>query len=291
MTEPRLSGALRAREPLAPDPETVLAGARKRIRRRRTVSLTAAVLVTVGGLGAAGAVVLNQPSDETRLPVAAPAAGEEQVTVPELPFTFSAPGFKLANWQLSNAGGRMSAEYHGSATVLVGVDNSDPGKKFGDPKRVTVNGKPAIMSTDAPMGGQVSWQVAPDKWIYVWARNPLDYAKHVSETPTRLTALLRSLRVPSSLRVVTWGHAAGDDMLTLCPPKESWYPPAAECVSVWLPANETGYDPNTEIYTDQERATLDKVSRKLDNGRTVTVSSPHAEHGVLTAIASSVVPS
>lgn len=163
MSEPQLRAALRAREPLAPDPEAVLGGARRKIRRRRMASVAAAVVVTVGGLGVA-ATTLRPPAEEPRLPVAAPSSAA--VSAPDLPFRFDVRGYTLVSWRLDSGGTQADYAATGSVVTITASD-TDPDVAEEPNGRTVVHGVAATTGESGSGVSRVSWQVSPGKWLQV----------------------------------------------------------------------------------------------------------------------------
>ncbi|HVV09354.1 hypothetical protein [Amycolatopsis sp.] len=225
-----LREALLAREPLAPDPDEMLAAAGRRVERhrarRRVAGAVAAVAVVVAGV-TTGMSLLRSPAPEAPgLTVAAPGA----VSAPELPFTLSGEltGYQVTNWTQSGTG--FSAELTGISvlgSVEIWLGTEDP--EIGQTSPVTaveVNGGPATVRTVGSHGQlRISWQPAPGRWATILAgvsgatAEALELAAEgLSIKPVPAEALLQSLTVPGSLSVASWtGYSGALDTVVLCP--------------------------------------------------------------------------
>ncbi|GHF61592.1 hypothetical protein FHX82_002799 [Amycolatopsis bartoniae] len=305
MSEPQLRAALRAREPLAPDPEAVLGGARRKIRRRRMASVAAAVVVTVGGLGVA-ATTLRPPAEEPRLPVAAPSSAA--VSAPDLPFRFDVRGYTLVSWRLDSGGTQADYAATGSVVTITASD-TDPDVAEEPNGRTVVHGVAATTGESGSGVSRVSWQVSPGKWLQVRGEGSAPemaaLAEDVVAGPVPAPAELKSLQAPAGLRLVSWDHAAEYDVAQLCP--EAADDPLCVTVTVSLvqvpsvssrpslrssakpSATTAASSPELPKATTQAPAQTEAPVTRRIGAYQVEVTSAATDRSVLTAIAASVV--
>ncbi|WAL64040.1 hypothetical protein ORV05_24020 [Amycolatopsis cynarae] len=222
-----LREALRIREVLAPDPEEVLAGTGRRIRRRRARrrALGAATLVAVTTVGlAVGLSWLRQDDGQPTLPVASPGAGE--VVVPTLPFTLELQGYELSDWSIGPH--ETSAEYHSTVwrgeVFRIAVEDHDPNPLL---PLTRVGGYDFPVKVRPLAGGKeiaVSWPFGDGRWAVLSGGITNDLpvliriAKSFRAMPATPTGMIRSLKVPASLRLVSWSWNPKSERLVLCPP-------------------------------------------------------------------------
>ncbi|TVT19478.1 hypothetical protein FNH05_34955 [Amycolatopsis rhizosphaerae] len=275
-----LREALRIREVLAPDPEEVLAGTGRRIRRRRARrrALGAATLVAVTTVGlAAGLSWLRQDDGQPTLPVASPGAGE--VVVPTLPFSLPEPGYEIVGWTIGAR--ETSAMYRSSMrrgeVFRIVVEDHDPNPLLPLTRMTGYDFPVKVRPLAGGQGIAVSWQFGDGRWAVLGGSVVNDLptligvAKSFRATPATPAAMIRSLKVPPSLRVVSWSWDPNDERLVLCPPRVE--PADAQgtdgrCVSVEAALTTVLRGPETGV-----RQSLSTSAQPPSGPATITSSS------------------
>lgn len=228
-----LRAVLREREPLAPDPEEILAGADRRFRRvrarRRVVGAAAAVVFITAGLSV-GLGLARQHGSAPALLVPAAAAPSDTVVVPSssLPFTLDgkASDAKLVSWEISDHAASADYVWFGQ-TITIVVSDTDPegGQDSPAVRPYEVNGVKATLRLlpDSTMQ-RLSWPFVPGKWAAVYVDKKSEsvaemaiFAKFVRAAPTAVPARIRSLRVPAGLSVAGTRGSGSQETVLLCP--------------------------------------------------------------------------
>jgi hypothetical protein len=193
-TEQHLRAVLAAREHLAPEPDPVLAGARRlaaRRRRHRTAGAAAAAALTVvagvtvpvavhqAGPGPAGSVLpAAAPSDAPASPAPPP-----DLSQPRPPYAFTllagaAAGFEIQPVALSAEYQLAEIRWRGDPPARLGLVVYQPGSTTRvrgevpgwdvtpDPRPARVNGAPGWYSTDG-YAGALRWEYTPGGWAVV----------------------------------------------------------------------------------------------------------------------------
>lgn len=236
-----LRQTLRAREPLAPDPGEVLAGADRRFRevraRRRVVAAAAVVAVTTVGLSVGIGMLRQHNTGPVTVPVAAPPA-DAPVPAPSLPFSLDnlSGGYRLVSWAV--APDYATASYESELRGLeISVQDVDPEASQGDPPvPTTVNGTPGYLRWYAQSGRvRVSWRLENGKWGSVTTNSSgnsvqlvVQLASSLRLAPAPVPTAIRSMRAPVGLSVRGWDSAAQIETVTLCPSEDR----TASCVTV-----------------------------------------------------------
>jgi hypothetical protein len=288
---------LRAREPLAPEPEVVFAAADRRFRRvrarRRVAGAAAAVVVITAGLSVGLGLARQQgPAAPAPAPlVPAAAAPPDTLLVPaSLPFSIDSEhvNAQLVTWQID--GHNASARYHwGGRTITVEVSDTDPVGAYDAPVLTTyqIDGAKAVLQRSASAATQqLSWTPTPGKWVAITTdpktsglAETVFLAEYVRLTPQPIPTLIRSLRVPPGLTVTSRGGAGSGETLILCPIGDAATAAAAaagkrpDCVVVTADkgrANQQGLPAVTPLPASQRNEVVDGITLRVsDNGRTV----------------------
>lgn len=287
-----LRRVLRAQESLAPDPGAVLAGATRRIRRRRATSV-AAVTLTVAALGA-GAVGLldrgspaatppatlaspvssgaaSQAPDATKVPPPAPAISLEDKSW-DLLFWAVQPHFASIHY----------GQDHRYGFDIEVRDGKAPGSAL--PAKPTTAAQIAHPQT-------VRWQDGPQRWVTVRTSKPVTAAEmlgllgKIGTTPPVIASPLKSLRVPDGQKVATFTSEPETNTLVLCPDLEANMAPLdPRCFSLFVFLTGTGestgaVDPKDPLPAHQ--------SRKL-GGYTLEMNSSYPNKAAALALLNSV---
>jgi hypothetical protein len=305
-----LREALRERESSAPDPASVLARTKLRLRRRRNLrraaGLTGAVTLTAAALIGIFAV----PSTPPPGPVAEPASTSETTPLKGglLPFTVGEvpAGYHLMSW--ANEGDGQTVQYLGDGdykVLTVGVRYADPGGSA-----TTVDGKPAKLRTIAgdPVVLELSWEIVPGQWIRVRGAKDVvgeptvrEVAESVTAAPSTVGQVLE-VEIPAGLPEQS---STGDPLLGqffyLCPADAGQFP-AQRCATLRLRSGTAlreftvggpNGEPLTIPLTEQEAdgvtvltsADGHVVVRQLDNAHWISVDSPRIDPVVLRRLA------
>lgn len=225
---------LRAREPLAPDPGEVFAGADRRYRRvrarRRVAGASAAVVVITAGLSV-GLGLARQHGAASAPQVQAAAAPSDTVVVPSasLPFVLGGDvsAARLVRWTIGSHAASAEYLWYGQ-TYTVSVSDTDPEEGY-DERTYDINGaKAPLRWFPDSTTQQLSWQMTPDKWVSVTTdRNMVAagetavFAESVRLGPNPVPTLIRSLRVPAQLTVGNRSSTGSGETLNLCPANAS----------------------------------------------------------------------
>ncbi|MEV5718526.1 hypothetical protein AB0L41_31960 [Amycolatopsis mediterranei] len=249
-----LRRALRAQETLAPDPDEVLAGATRRIRRRRATGV-AAVTFAVVALGAGAVGVLERgtavvPPAARPSPSSAAATGSSNTA--KVPPAAPAVSLEDSAWQL----GMWAIQPH-FASLHYGQDH-----KYGFEIEVRESAPPkSALAAKPSTAGQISqpqsvmWQDGPDRWIWAQTTKPvtaaemLDLLGKIRATPPVVKSPLKSVQLPDGQKVDTFTSEPEANTLVLCPDiAVRKVPIDSRCFSlfVWIPRNNDTSDSGTE---------------------------------------------
>ncbi|MCR6487785.1 hypothetical protein M8542_33665 [Amycolatopsis sp. OK19-0408] len=255
-----LRRALRAEEALAPDPESALAAATRRIRRRRATSV-AAVTLSVAALGAGAVGLLDRGAAVT--PPASPAGSTSAVsTAPGGKVPPAAPAVSLqdSSWHLLV----WSVEPH-YVNLHYGQD-----RKYGLELAVREGTAPATALPAKPTSAaqipdtrSVMWQDTPDRWFWVRTTKPMKAAELVTllakigTTPPVVDAPLKSVRVPDGQQLVAFTSEPEANTFILCPDLDADRAPLdSRCLSVFVSLSSTAGSssfPNDPLPVHQHR--------------------------------------
>jgi hypothetical protein len=307
-----LREALRERESSAPDPATVLARTKFRLRRRRNLRRAAGLTSAVALTAAALIGIVAFPSAPPPGPVAEPASTSTSKTTQLkgglLPFTVGEVpvGYHLMSW--ANEGAGQTVQYLGDGdykVLTVGIRFADPGGSA-----TTVGGKPAKLRTIEanPVVLELSWEIAPGQWIRVQGTRdavgePIvrEVAESVTATPSTVGPVLE-VEIPDGLPEES---STGDPLLGqffyLCPADAGEFP-GQRCATLRLRSGTalrefTVGGPNGGILTipltehEADGVTVltsadgHVVVRQLDNAHWISVDSPQIDPVVLQRLA------
>lgn len=223
-----LRRVLRAQEALAPDPDTVLAAATRRIRRRRTAGV-AGVALAVAALGTGAVVALNR--DTATVPPAT-LAGRSSAASPAAAAKVppAAPAISLVDrsWQLMvwavqpHFASLQYAQDHKYGFRIEVRDGAAP--------RGALAAKPADAAR-IPHPQAVMWQDGPDRWIRVTTSKPVTSVEmlvllaKIGATPPVIASPLKSVQVPDGQQVTTFTSEPETNTLVLCPDPEAMRAP------------------------------------------------------------------
>ncbi|MGW5718530.1 hypothetical protein ACWEVP_20340 [Amycolatopsis sp. NPDC003865] len=286
-----LRRVLRAQESLAPDPGAVLAGATRRIRRRRATSV-AAVTLTVAALGAGAVGLLDRGSPAVTPPAtlagpgsSAPSAAPDAAKVPP-----PAPAISLEDksWNLLF----WAVQPH-FASLHYGQDH-----RYGFEIQVRDGRAPAgALPAKPTTAGQlahpqtVMWQDGPQRWVRVETSKPVQAAEmlgllaKIGTTPPALASPLKSLQVPDGQKVATFTSEPETNTLVLCPDLEANLAPLPPgCFSLFVFLTGTGESTGAVDPKDPLPAHL---SKKL-GGYTLEMSSSYPNKAAAQALLDSV---
>ncbi|WP_236793590.1 hypothetical protein [Amycolatopsis sp. GM8] len=292
-----LRDALRARESMAPELDVVLAGAGRRIRRRRVAGVSVVVAAMIVGV-TAGVVALRQAGgDPDRLPVAAPVTAT--LSAPVVPFTPA--GYRLLSWTSDTH--QITAQYADNAGRLLDITAQDSEPAPDPAQRTTaLDGRVVTVSAHS-----VSWLDVPGRWITVRSRSVSAeqlqaVAGGLATIPAPPTSPLRSLRVPPGFGLVSWQGDASNDVVELCPGGQAG---DDRCVTVQVtrtlgtplpPAPATATPQTTMTKAPPEAVTRrpfpvdprESMARQLDATHTLTVRTAAGDQALAVSIADSV---
>ncbi|AEK44839.1 hypothetical protein [Amycolatopsis mediterranei] len=249
-----LRRALRAQETLAPDPDEVLAGATRRIRRRRVIGVAAVTFAVVAlGAGAVGALERGTavvPPAAHPSPSSAAATGSPDTG--KVPPAAPAVSLEDSSWQLMF----WAIQPH-FATVHYGQDH-----KYAFEIEVRESAPPkSALPAKPTTAGQISqpqtvmWQDGPNRWFRVQTAKPvtaaemLDLLGKIRATPPVIKSPLKSVQLPAGQKVDTFTSESEANTLVLCPDIEVRKVPLdSRCFSlfVWIPRNNESSDSGTE---------------------------------------------
>jgi hypothetical protein len=298
-----LRDALCARESMAPEPGDVLAGAGRRIRRRRIASVAVAVFVTTAGVSAGVAATHPRPSAPD-LPVAAATA--TTLSAPSLPFSFASGSYRIASWATGKHETKAQYVTPSGRAVDIAVLDHDPGRPTATSLTTAqLHGKTITMSDRGSTGQEMYWQEAPGRWFTMEATmaSPpqllaLAAAVKTGES-TPSTSPLRSLRVPQGYELDSWlGDPVGDTVV-LCPGGRSG---DDHCVTVSVsraglttqnpPSAVTSRDvalPATAPRTTTAPVLRETLVRQLDSGHWISVEVADGDQALAAQLADSAV--
>jgi hypothetical protein len=285
-----LRRVLRARETLAPDPDDVLAGATRRIRRRRATGV-AAVTFAVVALGAGAVGVLERgtavvPPAAHPSPLSAAATGSPDTgkVPPAAPSVSLADGsWQLALWAIQPHFASLHYAQDHKYVFEIEVRESTP-PKSALPRKPSTAGQISQPQT-------VMWQDGPDRWIRVQTSKPvtaaemLDLLGKIHSTPPVIKSPLKSVHVPAGQQVDTFTSEPEANTLVLCPDIEVRKVPLdSRCFSlfVWIPRNNDTSGSGTEQDPLPVRQT-----RKI-GPYTVEINSSHDNRAAALALLDSV---
>jgi hypothetical protein len=314
-----LREALRERESSAPDPTTVLAKTKLRLRRRRNLRRAAGLTGAVALTAAALVGIVAIPVTPATGPVAEPANANTTSATSKttrlkgalLPFTVGdvPADYHLSSW--ANEGEGQTVQYLGDAdykVLTVGIRYADPAG--GSATATTVGGKPAKLRTIAanPVVLELSWEIVAGHWIRVNGTKDVvgeqtlrQIAESVTATPSTVGATLE-VEIPAGLPEES---STGDPLIGqffyLCPADAGEYP-GQRCATVRLRSGTalrkfTVGGPNGEsleiplIEQEVDGVTLAKssdghiVARQLDNAYWISVDSTQIDPVVLQRLA------
>ncbi|WP_372661426.1 hypothetical protein [Amycolatopsis kentuckyensis] len=287
-----LRRVLRDRESLAPDPGAVLAGATRRIRRRRATSV-AAVTLTVAALGAGAVALLDRGAPAATPPAtlaspASSAAASEAPDAAKVPPAAPAISLEDKSWELlfwavhPHSAGLHYRQGHQYGLEIDVQDGTAPRSAL--PAKPTAAGQLVNPKT-------VTWQDGPQRWIRVRTTKPVTAAEmlgllaKIGTTPPVLASPLKSLQVPAGQKVAAFTSEPETNTLVLCPDLEADMAPLAPgCFSLFVFLTGTGestgaVDPKDPLPAHQ--------SRKL-GGYTLELNSSYPNKAAALALLDSV---
>lgn len=282
-----LRRVLRDREYLAPDPGAVLAGATRRIRRRRATSV-AAVTLTVAALGAGAVGLLNRGTPATPPATLASPAASEAPDAAKVPPAAPAISLEDKSWELL-----FWAVHPHSASLHYGQDHRYGFDIDVEDGRAPESALPAKPTAAAQIAHPktVMWQDGPQRWVRVRTTKPvtaeqmLAFLAKIGTTPPVLASPLKSLQVPEGQKVAGFTSEPETNTLVLCPDLEANMAPLdPRCFSLFVFVTGTGestggVDPKDPLPAHQ--------SRKL-GGYTLEMNSSYPNKAAALALLNSV---
>jgi len=279
----QLRRALRAQESLAPDPDTVLASATRRIRRRRLVSV-ATVTLTVAAVGAGAIGILSR--DTVAVPPATLASSSFAPATEKVPPAAPAVSLEDGSWDLM-----MWAVQPHLAALHYGQ-----GHKYAFEIQVRDGTAPHSALAKKPSdAGQIShpqsvmWQDGPDRWIWatttkpVTAQEMLALLTKIGTTPPVIESPLKSLQLPDGQKVGTFTSEPETNTLVLCPASELEKAPLdSRCFSLTISLTSRFADgsvPQDPLPAHQHRAL---------GAYTIEIDSSHANQQTALTVLNSV---